>query len=224
MPKFCFLSHKIEQKMPQYGKGSILLDEALVKSIRRGDSCNINKANLNSHIGTHIDCPAHFFINGKNASQYPADYWIFNHPFIIQKDLKEDGIVTQEEFFSVPKNTDMIIFKSNFQKFRKQPKYSIHNPGISEKAAVWLRKNRPNVKILGIDFISISPFQDRELGRKSHKAFLNPNSKSKPILILEDMDLSPLNNKTKLSMVWVFPLRVDSWDSAPCTIIGKIRN
>ena len=222
MPKFCFLSHIIEQKIPEYGKGNIALDDLLIKSIERGDSCNMHKTNLSSHIGTHIDCPRHFFDKGKSISCYPADYCILNEPFVIYKNLRKNEIVNKEVFFSVPLNADMVIFKSNFQRFRKKPEYSFNNPGISEEAANWLRKNRPKVKILGVDFISISSFKNRELGRRSHEAFLNPNSKNKPILILEDMNLSALNNKAKLSMVWVFPLRVGFWDSAPCTVIGKI--
>jgi len=70
----------------------------------------------------------------------------------------------------------------------------------------------------GIDWISISPYQDRELGREAHRVFLDQKGRNNPVLLIEDIDLS--GNFKKLKEVWVSPLRVERVDSAPCTVIG----
>jgi len=222
MPKYYFLSHKIEKTMPSYGKKEIFLDTTQEKSISKGDSCNISSARISSHLGTHVDCPCHFFKNGKGVSDYPAGYWVFKHPFALKSDLAEDEVAGKELFFSVPQETDIVLLKSGFQRFRGKRKYNFNNPGVSAQAAFWLRANRPNIRVLGVDFISISPFAHRETGRQAHKAFLDPKGENLPILLLEDMDLQKADRR--LVSVQVFPLRVSAWDSAPCTAVGEIKD
>jgi len=222
MAKYCFLSHEIKDNMPEYGGEGLILKHVINKAISKGDSCNIINTELNSHLGTHIDCPRHFFDKAKPFVEYPADFWVFNRPFLLNLNIDEDKIIEKNAFLAVPDNTDIILIKTGFQKFRGHKKYGFNNPGISAEAAVWLRENKPNVRVIGIDFISVSPYQNRKIGREAHKAFLDPNGKNKPILILEDMDLEEANNN--LSDVWVFPLRVSSWDSSPCTVIGKTKD
>ena len=70
----------------------------------------------------------------------------------------------------------------------------------------------PNLKAIGLDIVSISSFQHREVGRIAHKEFLGRN-----ILLIEDMYLSDTGVPNS---VIVAPLRVDYIDSAPCTVIG----
>jgi len=74
------------------------------------------------------------------------------------------------------------------------------------------------LKEVGIDWISISSYQNRLVGRNAHRAFLDPKGRNSPIAIIEDMDLS--GNLSKLKQLFVFPLRLKSLDSAPCTAIG----
>ena len=74
------------------------------------------------------------------------------------------------------------------------------------------------VQAIGMDWISVSSFENRELGRQAHRAFLNRDGEGHPVLIIEDMDLSADLNG--LREVWVAPLLVEGIDSAPCTIIG----
>jgi kynurenine formamidase len=71
----------------------------------------------------------------------------------------------------------------------------------------------------GLDSISLSSFTHRETGHEAHKAFLDhPN----PILLLEDMDLSAIDNSVKLKQVIVSPLRVEDADGTLCTVFANI--
>ena len=81
-----------------------------------------------------------------------------------------------------------------------------------------MRENLPSIRMIGIDWISISPYQDRELGREAHRVFLDQKGRNNPVLLIEDMDLS--GDLKELTEVWASPLRVERVDSAPCTVIG----
>ena len=79
--------------------------------------------------------------------------------------------------------------------------------------------------MIGFDFISLSSYTNRELGREAHRAFLNKSFSglnkdcSKPILIIEDMHLASL--KECPNKIVVAPLRYDRSDGSPVTIISE---
>jgi kynurenine formamidase len=68
-----------------------------------------------------------------------------------------------------------------------------------------------------MDFISLTAYQHRELGRAAHKAFLGGEH---PILLVEDMDLNQLSSQPK-SIVCA-PLLMKGADGAPVHIIASI--
>ena len=72
------------------------------------------------------------------------------------------------------------------------------------------------MKVIGFDFISISSFSNREMGRIAHRKFLVENE----ILVIEDMSLIEASNK--IEKVYCFPLLINGIDGCPVTVIGEI--
>ena len=68
-----------------------------------------------------------------------------------------------------------------------------------------------------MDFISLTSYQNREIGREAHKNFLGGNN---PILLVEDMDLSKIEN-TPRKLICV-PILVHGLDGSPVTIIAEV--
>ena len=128
--------------------------------------------------------------------------------------LDLEGIVDQD--------TDCILVKTGSQKYRDSEAYFKDNPGLSPELGIWLRNRFPSVKFIGMDFISVSRFSHREQGRKAHSEFLKPVPPGKPILPIEDMDLSQISEDVKIQNVWIFPLRVDGADGAPVTVVAEL--
>ena len=222
MDKLCFLSHSLTKKIPAYGNDQTEVIIKPVKSIPKGDSCNTFWIGIENHWGTHIDAPAHFFSTGQNISEYPAETWVFRNPAVIQIGLKENEILAPERLNQMAfQDKDLLLIRSGFQKYRGTPIYCNQNPGIDPELGFWLRRAYPSVKAVGFDFLSISSGHDRDLGRKAHRAFLDPEGENHPIFIIEDMDLA--KDLTGLEQVWVLPLRIEGVDSAPCTVVGTIR-
>lgn len=214
-----YLSHPIEKKIPIYGNSERNIVFEQVKNLNTGDSCNVVNFTLENHWGTHIDCPRHFFEDGKCISDYPAEFWYFCNPQTIMVDLKPSQIMDIHDFIEPIKDTtDLLIIKSGWEKRRGTEEYSTDNPGISPVVGQWLRKQYPNIKVIGFDWISLSSYKQRGIGREAHKEFLREDGIGKPILLLEDMKLGyPMN---RLESVWIGPLVANFLDSAPCTVMG----
>jgi arylformamidase len=213
MKKYIYLSHFINETTPLYGGVSnikIFQD----KSISNGDTANTNFLQFPNHCGTHIDFPNHFSDSGKTINDYPAEFWFFYKPFIIKYIAEENEIINLGSFIdSIPNETDFLIINTGFQKYRSEEKYWKNNPGIHPDSAYLLKQK--GVKVIGFDFISLSSYQNRELGRIAHKQFLIEND----ILIIEDMNLEGISSK--LNKIISVPLLIDKINGVPITVIGE---
>lgn len=215
--KYLYLSYFMDENTPLYGgdKGvSVLPDRSLIN----GDTANTKKISLHNHSGTHIDYPNHFFIDGLTSEHYGPDFWVFQHPFLINLPADEGKILlfSSDELRKIPTNIDFLIIKTGFGKYRDEEKYWKTNPGLSPQMADQLKSNFPNLKVLGMDFISITSYVHRELGREAHRKFLGGAS---PILLVEDMDLSMLEEKSP-SKIMCFPIMIKGLDGSPVTVIA----
>jgi kynurenine formamidase len=214
-----FLSYKLSPTTPAYGSKRIELQLQSIKSIASGDSCQTYWIGIENHWGTHVDCPAHFFANGKKVSDYDADFWHFRKPQVLEITVKPGQVIGKPDLFAkINPETDLLLLKSGWGKFRDKNIYSFQNPGLDPIVGIWLKKEYPLIRAIGFDWISISSYTNRKLGREAHKTFLDPASEGNPILIIEDMLL--LDDMQNLSQVWVVPFRIEGIDSAPCTVIG----
>jgi len=217
---FIYLSYFMDAFTPLYGGGkgiSVKPD----RSIASGDTANTKNLVFQNHSGTHIDYPNHFFRDGLTSDAYDASYWMFQRPYLICRDIEENKIIdlSEEELTEVPYDTDFLIFKTGFGKYREEEKYWKYNPGFAPALADKLRKKFPALKVLGMDFISLTAYQNRELGREAHRCFLGGD---RPILVIEDMNLSQLVKSPK--SVSCLPLMIKGLDGAPVTIVAEIQS
>jgi arylformamidase len=82
-----YLSYPITKSMPVYGVSNWLQLTSL-KAIDKGDSCNTLCFCLENYWGTHVDGPNHFFTTGQKIIDYPADFWIFDNPQVLDVKLE----------------------------------------------------------------------------------------------------------------------------------------
>ena len=218
-----YLSYPLSLSIPTYGSISEKLEVKKIKSIDQGDSCRTYWVGFQNHWGTHVDCPAHFFLKGKCITDFSCNFWLFKRPQVIEIDAERGQIIgTKDLPGEISPQTDLLLFKSGWGQFRGQEIYSCQNPGLHPELALWLRQRYPSIRAIGIDWVSVSSFKHRELGRQTHRAFLSDSGKSQPVMMIEDMDLS--KNLGNLSEVLVAPLLVETIDSAPCTVYGFFRD
>jgi len=212
-----FLSHVLSENSPCYGgkKGFI---QTVLSSISNGDSYNFEKWELANHVGTHMDTPFHFIEDGIKLDQIEAIDLLFYSVSFIETDLSRGEIVRPDHLEGrISEDNDMVLIKSGFEKYRNDAIYWQNNPGISPEVADFLKHSFPKIKIIGFDFISLTSYSNRALGRESHKAFLGGNN---PIMIIEDMHLENLNHAPR--EVIVAPIRVTNSDAAPVTVFAYL--
>jgi arylformamidase len=219
--KVLFLSYRIDNKSPAYGGGDGFQAE-IGKNINAGDTCNTQVWHLPNHLGTHIDAPAHFSNSGLSIDQYSPDFWICERPYLVElKSVKKKEIITPQHLRNlvIPIDIDLLLVKTGFGLKRQAKPFTFENPGFSPDLADYLRENFPQLKMIGFDVISLSSYAFREIGKTAHLRFLDHE---KPILPIEDMDLTTLEKGTKLKRVVISPLRIQGADAAPCTVFAEL--
>lgn len=213
------LSHKLCTTTPAFGGGESLAITP-IKEIKSGGSSNSYKVALPNHLGTHVDAPLHFDVNGKSIADYSLEDLAFTKPVLMDLPKEESTFIEQmdlERHRQQILNADILLLRTGFQRYRDTDplKYSTRNPGVSSKAAAYIVDNLPNLKAIGFDFISTSAFQHREEGRAAHRILLS----NRDFFIVEDMDLSSYPSNAK--RILVMPLMIVGVDSAPCTVIAE---
>ena len=221
MNKTIYLSHTLNQNTPTYGNRNRFVCEKK-SDISKGDIANDSFISTTVHIGTHIDMPHHFYENGQTIESFDADFFSFENILFIE--LESDDLIINEDLIQHlaevenKKDYEILIVKTGICNQREEENFWKYNYGFSPELANYLRTYFPKVRVFGFDSISVSSFEHRMLGRETHYAFLDPKQ---PILLLEDMDLTQLNESQKISSLIVAPLRIEDCDGLPCTVIAR---
>jgi len=219
---YIYLSHILDAQTPGFG-GNADFKLELVRKMCEGGSCNSSRVEVSMHLGTHVDAPYHFCESGDTVETFRAQDWIFKHVSLVHlEDVLSGTLIGVGSWCEkLSTDTELILLKTGFEKYRNSPLYWQENPGIHAELGVWLRKHRPSVRVLGFDFISASSFTNREMGRTAHKAFLcKDEANTHPILFMEDLSLCELEKNPE--EVIALPLRVRGADGAPMTIIARM--
>ena len=224
MYKIVKLSYDIDEGTPLY-PGTPPLKIEKVKEINKGDSCNTSLITFSNHSGTHIDAPRHFLDSGKGTKDYPANKLVYKKPVIIDCPKRPGEVVLPEDLsgLRLEKDVDALLIRTGSYKHRSSEpeKYRNENPSISPEAADWIRRNLLNLKIVGIDSISISSKMRKGDGVKAHKTLLTDKEyRGDPVLILEDLYLP--SELKRVGELLIFPVFKADIDSSPCVVIGLI--
>lgn len=224
--EWVFLSHLWGPSSPAYGGGE-RIQVVPDRQIKQGDTSNTLKFAASNHIGTHIDFPLHFLADGKSATEYPADFFVFKSAAVVWLEnlprASHISVQILQEYFSKhlpPADTEILLLRTGASLWRHEDDFVFQNIGIGLDVADFVRKRMPRLRAIGMDMISTTSFANRPLGREVHKQML---AGDRPICLIEDMDLEPLQGWRGFEVV-VLPLRIEGADGAPCTIIARRSN
>jgi len=221
--KYVLLSHTINENTPLYGntpKSRIVSHS----QISKGDSSNTAILSIHNHTGTHIDAPKHFIDDGKAISEYTLDELMFKNPVIVDCPKDDASLITPQDIQHAShmlQKSDCLLLRTGFGQFRGEERYRTHNPGIAPETILWIRRECPNIRCIGIDSVSISSFQHRSVGREAHRgAFVVQEDMGNPLLLIEDLNIDIISNE--IIEIVVLPWQIDGLDSAPCHVIAII--
>jgi arylformamidase len=220
-PLFLILSHQLNHQTPTYGNRDKFTINP-TSQIKKGNSANSSSWYFSSnHIGSHADMPRHFFNDGKSLTDYSANDWIFNRVQLIDVPLNQGVLIGPEHISGqIATNTDLLLIRTGFEQYRGQDKYWNDNPGLKPELSVWIKENRPSIRALGFDFISLSSWQHRGVGKKAHQEFLKETNGQPAIWIFEDISLKCV--KKDIIRILVAPMLVEGADGSPVTIFAEV--
>ena len=220
---YIWLSYPLNPHTPTYGNSQGIQVKP-DKSIANGDSCNTASWYFpGNHLGTHVDAPRHFFEQGSPVDAFDASFWVFNQICLVETKLLESVKIIEPEHISslIKGDPDLLLIRTGLCHKRGSREYWENNIGLSPTLGKVLKQNFPALRAVGIDSISISSWQNRELGREAHRSFLDPEDRQ-PLVLIEDMDLTMLTPSSRVNKVTLLPLRVQGADGAPCTILAEV--
>lgn len=220
------LSYTIDKNTPFYigtTKPTITPND----QISMGADYNTYIITIGNHCGTHIDAPRHFIPTGRKISDYGIQELTFNNPLILDCPKGKEELIKIEDVSGIElEGKDCLFFRTGFGKYRKNDPdtYLTYNPGIAPEVIPWIRENFKSIRCLGIDCVSITSYQQEELGKISHiAAFKEEKNLGDPLLLIEDMNLDIVSRKDQLNDVIVLPWQIREIDSAPCTVVANIK-
>jgi arylformamidase len=216
------LSFQLSSRTPVY-PGAPDVKISAHRQMKDGFSYNSYKIEAFNHSSTHIDAPAHVFLEGRPLNSFGLDDLTFNFPALIDVATENAELIQPEQLTRVsalsPK-TDLLFLRTRHSQYRQSdPARFIENgPGLSLRAVNFLLKSLKNLRAVGVDFISVTSVQHLEEGVLAHRALLGAHP---PVLIVEDLNLlQDISNLTKVSVIPVF---IEGVDSSWCTVIAECR-
>jgi kynurenine formamidase len=189
----------------------------------QSDSANTSTMTFSTHSGTHLDAPHHFCKQGKTiADCLTADTTFFpTYCIDVPKQVNEEITVNDlKQSISHTTNAEALLIRTGWHTLRSEnpERYSTNHPWVSPEVPQFLQEKYPELRLFGLDQISVSSPFHRETGHECHRKFL---CGKKPILLLEDLNLldSQINKAFRMH---IYPHFIDDIDGVPVTVIAEI--
>jgi kynurenine formamidase len=222
--KLIDLTHTLDSSVPTWD-GACGFNHTLCSAVPIDQSKNhfrVMQLSMLTGVGTHLDAPSHYFLNGKNVSDFHMNELIFQFVVIDILDqchecysLSIEDILCHEKTFGLIPTGSCVMVKTGWSRFWEKPfKYRNNHlfPSVSLEAAKLLLKR--GISALGIDTLSPDRPQDEY---KVHEIFLGAGK-----LLLENV--ANLNNMPpRDSFVLALPLKIRDGKEAPIRLVGLVK-
>lgn len=164
-----------------------------------------------THLGTHVEAPAHYYPQGQDVTAYPLELFMGPMIHLRFRDCSPKGEITLDmvqEACAGCELRDKIVLLST-PHFRHDPAQD-NRPVLSAKAVHYLVEG--GIKLFGFDD-SLTIDASAELAQKVHRTLFDHG-----VLIIEYMgQLDQLRRKE--AYLLALPLRVVGFDSSPVRAI-----
>jgi kynurenine formamidase len=208
MPYFD-LSHSLENGMPFYPG---------TEAPHFSEACSIKKYGFKetrlkilSHIGTHLDTPAHIFEDGKGADELPVSQFTGSAFVLDVSDAgKELDRKLLERCEAEIAQADFLLLHTAWSRYWGMPEYYENFPVLSRSACVYL--SQMHLKGIGLDTISIDAADNHSL--TNHKIILKEGT-----VIIENLKI-PAEIIGKTAKFYAFPLKLRNGDGSPVRAVA----
>lgn len=205
------LTHEIKNGMQIFpGDPDVFIKPGLT---HESDYCKVDRLELNSHTGTHIDAPRHFLEKGKVLTDYPIDKFTGRGILIdvsFKRENEEIALSDVEPYRERLKACDVAIFRTGWSQYFGTERYFSH-PYVSKGAAEVLVET--GIDIVGVDFLNVDPTQWESW--EAHPVFL-----SNDVLIVENLACLDALDASLEYTFHFFPLKTVNADGSPIRAVA----
>ena len=186
--------------------------------IRRGlladDAFKYDVVNTHSHVGTHVEAPAHFYDGAKDVTEFPLDAFYGRALLLEIDDAKAEHAITadtcQRRLAGRIQPRDILICRNN-DRASIESRSADALPHLTPDAAQWMADH--DIKMLGIDNC-VRLGNDIPKGRRLHGILM-----SRDVCFIEWLDnLHDLRRAEFFFMA--LPYKVKQMDSSWARAIG----
>lgn len=151
-----------------------------------------------SHVGTHMDPPAHIYPDRTTLDEFPASQFVGKGLVINCRDLNEGEDITLDcilKYGKKAEEVDFLLFNTGWDKYWGTDKYFGDYPCVNDDVLDYVVNG--NYKGIGFDTIGIDPVSDENLSR--HKKLF----KDKDIVNIENLKILSSVERRFLNLVVV---------------------
>jgi len=144
-------------------------------------SITMSQMTINTHHGTHVDAPRHFFPDGTSIDEMPLTT-IMGTARVIE--IKDPNLINPDELEGHDiRAGERVLFKTINSSYYKRGKFVEDFVHITEESAHFLADKK--ISVVGIDYLAVGSFRDRSSMIEVHQILLGNG-----IWIVEALDLS----------------------------------
>jgi kynurenine formamidase len=206
------LSHPIAATMPVYpgtAPPSIVPTAILDK-----DGFVEHQIKISTHIGTHVDAPAHMLPDTESLDRLPLDHFMGNAVTLNLSAIASQKIdvAELEPHHGRLKKADFVLLHTGWSKYWGQPSYFKRFPILDRDAARWL--GGLDLTGLGVDTPSLD--DANSIDYPIHKHFLSRN-----VVLIENLTNLDQLPQTPFTVA-CFPLPIHQADGCPVRAVAII--
>jgi len=201
------ISVSISQDLPVWpGDPQVVLER--ISRLEAGDESNVSFLKMSVHTGTHLDAPNHFLSNGITIDEINPEALIGPAQVVVIPDTCSSITSQIISEISLKTGIERILFKTiNSSYWGMNAGFQKGFSAITADGAQSLVAK--NVKLIGVDYLSIAPFDDTVT---PHKIFLQAG-----VIILEGVNLSQVPEG--IYELVCLPLKIKGADGAPARAV-----
>jgi arylformamidase len=192
----------------------------VLRALADGHPLEIRNISMATHIGTHMDAPAHAFAGAATIDQIALDA-VCGAGVVIHVDAEPNEPITLAQVVAggpAIQAGDIVLLDTGFAKYAaaKDPAY-LQNPYLAQDLADELVAKK--VKVLGVDCVTVDmPVSVRppDFAYPIHRTLLGNG-----VLIVENLgDLSSVAGKRV--KIYAFPLKITGSDAGHVRVVAEV--
>ena len=166
---------------------------------------------FHSHLGTHIDAPAHMIAAGKTLDQLPVEHFCGNAIVIKTEPGNKIGIEQLAVKTDEITKSEFVLFRTGWSKYWSSPEYFGNFPVLTPEATAFLLQFA--LKGIGFDHISADSMDSKDYS--NHYAILGKN-----MIIIENL-VFPDDFSATSGEFSCYPLPYENADGSPVRAVLK---